>query len=379
MKIVIAPDSFKGSLSSFEVIQSIKQEAIKQFNDAKIVEVPIADGGEGTVEAALHDSEGVIKTHKVKNPLGNLVEAKYGIIGDTAIIEMAACSGLTLIPVEERNPLKTSSFGIGELIKHVLDAGIRKILIGVGGSATNDGGMGAMCALGARFFDIDNNEIKKGCGENLIHIDRICIDNLDKRLKDCDISVMCDVTNPLTGKEGATYVYGAQKGGDRQTLDLLEKGMLSYEEKLNSAFGKDISCQEGAGAAGGMGAALLGFCNAKLVRGIDAILEIVNFEEKIKGADFIVTGEGMVDNQSAFGKVVHGVTLYGNRLNIPVIVIAGGIGDGIEAVYDIGVKAIVTLPNRPMGLDECMRDAKNLIEQLSKNLFSIVKISMNIK
>ena len=374
MKIVIAPDSFKGSLSAIEVIQAVSEEAQKAFDDAEIVGIPIADGGEGTVEAALYGSSGKIKNYIVSDPLGNPIEAVYGVMDDTAIIEMAACSGLPLVSEKDRNPLKTTSLGTGQMIKHVLDLGVRKILIGIGGSATNDGGTGAMMALGAKFYNKNDKLIELGCGENLINIDRIDISGLDARLKDCDISVMCDVTNPLTGKLGATYVYGRQKGGDDETLDLIENGMINFEKKINELFKKDISKREGAGAAGGIGAALLGFCNAKLVRGIDAILELKDFKNKIKGADLIITGEGRVDEQSAYGKVVHGVTLYANKENIPVIVIAGGVREGFEKIYSIGVKGVFALPNRPMSLEECMKDSKNLIKQLTGNIFSVIKI-----
>lgn len=374
MKIVIAPDSFKGSLSSVEVIETIKQAALDAFDHPELIGIPIADGGEGTVEAALFESQGDIKKHIVSDPLGNDVEAVYGIIGDTAIIEMAACSGLPLVPVKQRNPLVTTSYGTGEMIKHVLDEGIKKILIGIGGSATNDGGTGAMMALGAEFYDKDNQLIKAGCGANLMNIDRISIDNLDTRLESCDISVMCDVTNPLTGQLGATYVYGRQKGGDEKKLKVLEEGMLNYEKKINELFNKEISKQDGAGAAGGMGAALLGFCSAKLVRGIDAVLELKDFSKKIQGADLIITGEGRVDEQSAFGKVVHGVTEYANKEDIPVIVIAGGIGDGYEAVYDIGVKAVFAIPDSPMSLGKCMNESKRLIGNLMKNIFAAIKL-----
>ena len=373
MKIVIAPDSFKGSLSSIEAINIIRDEALNCFTDAEIVGVPLADGGEGTIEAALFESGGEIRKHCVRDPLGNMIEAKYGIIGDTAIIEMALCSGLTLVPIDNRNPLKTSSYGTGQMIRHVMEEGIQKILLGIGGSATNDGGIGAMQALGVELFDKNNILIKNGCGEALINIDRIDTANIDRRLKNCKISVMCDVINPLTGKNGATYVYATQKGGSEESIESLERGMLNYELKLNELVGKEVSKQKGAGAAGGMGAALLGFCDAKLVSGIDAILELKAFEEKIKDADLIITGEGRVDKQSSFGKVITGVTTYAKKEGVPVIVIAGGVGDGFESVYDLGVEAIFTLPNRPMSLSECMKEADSLLKQVSRNIFATIK------
>ncbi|MEX1377077.1 MAG: glycerate kinase [Eubacteriales bacterium] len=375
MKIVIAPDSFKGSLSSIDVINIMKKEALKTFADADVIGIPIADGGEGTIDAMLFGSDGEKRTCTVLNPLGEEISAEYGIIGDTAIIEMASCSGLTLIGINQRNPLKTTSFGTGQMIKNVLDAGYRKILIGIGGSATNDGGMGAMQALGAEFFDIEDDLIKNGCGEKLIEINRISIDNLDSRLRCSEITVMCDVENTLTGESGATYVYGMQKGGSKETLNILEEGMLHYEEKINELFDSEISRQPGAGAAGGMGAALMGFCGAKLTSGIDAVIKIKNFEERIKGADIIITGEGRIDSQSAYGKVIYGVAKHAKKQGIPVIAVAGAVGEGFDKVYDIGVDAIFTLPDRPMRMAECLDKADILLSQLSRNIFELIKLT----
>lgn len=378
MKIVIAPDSFKGSLSSIEVIKAIKTQAVSIFPDVEIIEIPIADGGEGTVDALIRASNGQIKKHTVESPTGDLVEASYGVINDTAVIEMAMCSGLPLVDKDMRNPALTSSYGTGQMIKYVIEKGYRNIIIGIGGSATNDGGTGAMQALGAEFFDIDGNNIGKGCGDKLGKINSISLNGMDKNIADCNISVMCDVTNPLTGEKGATYMYGKQKGGTPKMLDELEQGMLSYRDKLQEHFGQDIGARAGAGAAGGIGAALMAFCDAKLVRGIDAVLKIADFSTKIKNADLIITGEGKIDEQSAFGKVIHGVTNYANKEKVPVIAIAGCIGDGVEVVYSLGVKAIFTLPSAPMSLDACMIDAKKLIANASKNMFEAIKIGMNI-
>jgi glycerate kinase len=383
MKIVIAPDSFKGSMSSMAIIKTIREVAENCIDSVQITEVPIADGGEGTIEAIIHANNGRIEKRYVTNPLGETIEAVYGIVEDTAIIEMAVCSGVTLIKSGHRSPLNTTSYGTGEMIKHVLDDGFRKIIIGIGGSATNDGGMGAMQALGVRYFTKDHEEIDYMCGKELIHISRIDLSELDPRISDCDISVMCDVTNPLTGPLGATYVYGGQKGGNQEDLAFLESGMLHYEKLINtlgkSSSSMPISKTPGAGAAGGMGAALMVYLSAKLVSGIEAILEVAEFGKKIEDADMIITGEGRVDGQSASGKVVHGVTEYANKYNIPVIVIAGGVGNGYEAVYDIGVKAIMTLPNQPMDLEYCMDNTKQLLEEAAYNVFRLIKVGMHIK
>ncbi|MBN2879514.1 MAG: glycerate kinase [Clostridia bacterium] len=377
MKIIIAPDSFKGSLSSAEVIKIIGKEAKNAFDEAEIIGVPLADGGEGTVDAMLFDDAGVKKTCAVSGPLGKIVNAEYGMMDDTAIIEMASCSGLTLVPESLRNPMKTTSRGTGEMIKHVLDEGIRNIIIGIGGSATNDGGIGAMQALGAEFYDAENNLINTGNGEKLSEISRIELKNFDKRVRNCRIKVMCDVTNPLTGERGATYTYSRQKGADEETLDLLEKGMRNYEDILNKCFGREISKISGAGAAGGMGAALLGFCGAELVSGIGLLLEIKKFSERIKGADLIITGEGRVDGQSAYGKAVQGIAGYADKANVPVIVIAGSVGEGYEKAYDFGVKAIFSIADRPMSLDECMNKSKSLLRSIAKNIFELISLFTN--
>lgn len=378
MKIVIAPDSFKGSMSSIEVIEVIKEEAEKVFCDVEVIGVPLADGGEGTIDAILFGGSGIKCTLKVSGPLGEYIDAEYGIIGETAIVEMAQCSGLPLITESQRNPLKTTSYGTGQMIKHVLDIGKRDILIGIGGSATNDGGMGAMQALGARFYDEDNNLIDTGCGEKLIEINKIDLEDFDQRIYDCKISVMCDVINPLTGLNGATYTYGRQKGATDEMLDILEQGMLHYENIINKLYKCKISQISGAGAAGGMGAALIGFCGAKLVSGIDAILKLKNFGKTIKGADLIITGEGRVDEQSAYGKVIQGISSYAAKKNIPVVVIAGGMIDGYEKIYEFGVKAAFSIANRPMSLDECMEASNKLIKSTARNIFELIKIS-NLK
>ena len=379
MKIIIAPDSFKGSLSSIEVIAAIKEEAEVAFDDAEIIGIPLADGGEGTIEAILYSGAGEKRTFTVCGPLGNYIDAEYGIIDDTAIIEMAQCSGLPLVPENMLNPLKTTSLGVGQMIGHVIDTGIKNILIGIGGSATNDGGMGAMQALGAKFYDKYDNLIENGCGEKLIEISRIDLEEFDKRIYDCKISVMCDVVNPLTGRNGATYVYGRQKGGTDEMLADLEEGMLNYEKIINQLFEKQISKTAGAGAAGGMGAALLGFCGAELISGIEAVLKLKNFYDIIKGADIIITGEGRVDEQSASGKVIQGISGYAIKQNIPVIVITGGMSEGFEKVYELGVKAVFSIANRPMSLDECMAESRQLIKSAARNIFALYRISEGIQ
>lgn len=379
MKIVIAPDSFKGSMESTDVICIVSDAAQRILHDVEIVEIPIADGGEGTVDAVLYGGQGYKAFHKVTGPTGQTVEAAYAVIDDIAVMEMAACSGLPLVPEECRNPLHTTSRGTGELIRHILDQGLRKIIIGIGGSATNDGGMGAMQALGAHFINQNNDVLDAGCGAMLEQVERIDLSDFDQRVKECDITVMCDVTNPLVGQQGATYIYGPQKGADPSMVESLEQGMAHYAHCLSQTFGYDVSLQPGAGAAGGMGAALMAFGDAHLVRGIDMMLDIHRFKDIIADADLIITGEGRVDEQSAFGKVIHGVTQCANEVNVPVIVIAGGVGGGVQAVYDLGVQAIYALPNRPMNLTDTMVQAPALLEQLSCDLFRTLDMGSRMR
>lgn len=377
MKIVIAPDSFKGSMSSIGIIKTMSKVIEKEIKDVEIEAVPIADGGEGTIEALVVATGGTFLPKQVTDPLGRVVDSHYGLVGLNAIIEMANCSGLTMINTQERDPMVTTSYGTGEMIRHVIKDGFQSLVIGIGGSATNDGGTGAMEALGAKFLDKNGQVISGMCGKKLIDVHSINTDAMDhRRIKKCDISVMCDVNNPLTGENGATYVYGPQKGASKEDLDLLEAGMKHYQSVLEAHFGEGFASLPGAGAAGGIGAALVAFLGAKLVSGIDEVLKLTEFDQKIQDADLIITGEGRVDSQSACGKVVHGITDLANNAGKPVIVIAGGLGDGAEAVYDLGVKAIMTLPNKPMSLETCMAETKTLLEQTTKNMCGLIQLSL---
>lgn len=378
MKIVIAPDSFKGSLSSMQVIEGVKQSARSFFPKAQIIEVPIADGGDGTVEAIVHASDGKIIAATARDPHGRVIDCIYGEANGAAIIGMSECSGMALLRVQERNPLTTSTHGTGDLIKKALDDGYANIYLGIGGSATNDAGTGAMQALGLQFFRADGSEISRMCGTELINVANVDDSNLDPRLKSANITIMCDVTNPLTGRNGATYIYGPQKGGTQQSLDILETGMKSFEVILNDYAGKSVSTMPGAGAAGGIGCGLVCFAGAKLTSGIDAILELVKFDTLIDGANLIITGEGQIDAQSASGKVVHGIANYAKKSNIPVVVIAGSIGKGADAVYALGVNTLIALPENPTTLDDCLQNAQSLLGRAADRVFSLIKIGYNI-
>ena len=374
MKIIIIPDSFKGSASSMEVCNCIEKGVLKVFKNAEIKKIPVADGGEGTVDSILYAAGGNIKKIKARNPEGKIIEAKYGIINkDKAVIEMAEASGITLVDDKNRNPLKYSTYGTGELIKDALNNNIKEILIGIGGSATNDCGIGMANALGYRFLDKDNNELE-AIAENMIKVKYIDDSNVNKRIFDIKISAACDVKNPLYGENGATAVYGKQKGVTEESFDILDNGLKNIARVVKEKFNKEIDYIEGAGAAGGLGGGLLAFCNAELKSGIDAVLDIIDFEEHIKGASLIITGEGAIDGQTKKGKVPVGVAKRAN--NIPVIAIVGDIRDGAEAVYDLGITSIMPALKRAMPLDEAIKNSKILIEDAAERALRFISINL---
>ena len=374
MKIVIIPDSFKGSASSMEVCHCIEKGVLKVFKDALIKKIPVADGGEGTVDAILYSAGGNIKKVNVKNPEGKIIEAKYGIINkEKAVIEMAEASGITLVDDKNRNPLKYSTYGTGELIKDALNNNIKEILIGIGGSATNDCGIGMANALGYKFLDKDNNELE-AIAENMIKVADIDNSNVDKRIFDIKLSVACDVKNPLYGENGATAVYGKQKGVTEESFDILDNGLKNIAKIVKEKFAKEIDHIEGAGAAGGLGGGLVAFCNAELKSGIDAVLDIIDFEEHIKDASLIITGEGAIDGQTKKGKVPVGVARRANQ--IPVIAIVGDIRDGAEAVYDMGIISIMPALKRAMPLEEAIVNSKTLIEDAAERACRFISINL---
>ena len=373
-KIIIIPDSFKGSASSMEVCDCIERGILKVFNDANIKKIPVADGGEGTVDSILYAAGGNIRKIKVKNPEGKIVEAKYGIINkDKAVIEMAEASGITLVDDKNREPLKYSTYGTGELIKDAINNNIKEILIGIGGSATNDCGIGMANALGYRFLDKDNNELD-AIAENMIKVSAIDDSNVDKRIFDIKISAACDVKNPLYGENGATAIYGKQKGVTEASFDILDNGLKNIARVVKEKYGKEIDYIEGAGAAGGLGGGLLAFCNAELKSGIDAVLDIIDFEDQIKDASLIITGEGAIDGQTKKGKVPVGVARRAD--GIPVIAIVGDIRDGAEAVYNMGIASIMPALKRAMPLEEAIKNSKLLIEDAAERACRFISINI---
>ncbi len=326
MKLLFASDSFKGSLSSEKTVALLAQAAETVFGACETSGVPVADGGEGTVDAVIQAENGRKITVPVHGPLMEEIHAEYGIFGDNkAVIEMASASGLPLVPAEKRDPRNTTTYGTGELILDALEKGYRDISIAIGGSATNDGGMGCARALGIRFLDADGRELE-GFGRDLIHVDRIDVSGLDKRLEDAAITVMCDVTNPLCGKDGATYTFGKQKGATPEIQKELEEGMLHYNQVILDQFGIDCNKVEGAGAAGGLGAALKVFLHGNMRSGIETVLDLIHFDERLEGVDLVVTGEGRTDWQSCFGKVMQGVGVHAKAKGIPVAGLSGSLG-----------------------------------------------------
>ncbi|MCG2821421.1 MAG: glycerate kinase, partial [Candidatus Atribacteria bacterium] len=331
MKIVVAPDSFKGSLTAIEVSDAIEQGIREVFPGAEIVKIPMADGGEGTVQCLINAVGGEILREKVTDPLGGEVLAHYGILGDkkTAVIEMAEASGLTLVPENKRNPLITTTYGTGQLIKAALNQGCRKMIIGIGGSATNDGGAGMVQALDVRLLDKQDKEIGFG-GAELMNIHHIDISQMDQRISKLEILVASDVKNPLCGHSGATRIYGPQKGATEEMMVILEEALARFAHIINKALHKDVKDIPGAGAAGGLGAGLMAFLDAKLKPGIEIIIEAVKLEEAMKDADLVITGEGKIDIQTIYGKVPVGVAKIAKKYHVPVMAIGAIIDQDAE-------------------------------------------------
>ena len=379
MKIVLAPDSFKGTMSSMEVIEHLAAAAKKHFNQVEIIKVPIADGGEGTVDALVSALNGEYRHVEACGPLGSPVRAKYGIVnGDTAVIEMAQASGIMLLEPGQLNPLYTTTYGTGQLIKAALDDGIRKIIIGIGGSATNDGGIGAAQALGVRFLDADNNEVGFG-GKELSRINHIFISGLDERIQSTQITVICDVSNPLTGETGATRTFGPQKGATPEMLEELEQGMVHYSQVVRDKLGIAVNSIPGSGAAGGMGAALIGFLGAELCSGINVVLDLVGFDGILDGADLVVTGEGRIDGQTVFGKVPVGIAGRCKSKGVRVIAVAGCLGQDSEKVYDFGIDGIMQTVQKDMSLEEALKRAGEDLSAAAERMFRLIKVGMELK
>ena len=379
-KIVIAPDSFKESMSAKEASEAIMRGFAKVYPLATTdyTLIPMADGGEGTTEALSEALQAERVTAEVHDPLMREIMSSYAYATDrqTAIIEMASASGLDLLTPDERNPARTSSYGTGELIQDALDRGATRIILGIGGSATNDGGVGMLRALGVHFLDDQHQPIKHG-GAALADIQTIDTSQLDSRLKQVDITVACDVRNPLLGKDGATYTYGRQKGADDALLSQLEEALTHYHSQISTHLSQDVKNFPGAGAAGGLGTALLAFLHAELTPGIEVVLQETNFEHHVKDADLVITGEGQMDYQSIYGKTPIGVAQVAQLHSVPVIAINGVLGDGYQAVYEHGIAAAFSILQRNVSLDTALKNGPLNLEYTSENVARILNLSYN--
>ena len=379
MRVVIAPDSYKGSVSAVGVAAALERGVLRVFPQAEVRKIPIADGGEGTVEALVTATGGEMKQARVRGPLGESVEACWGILGDgqTAVIEMAAASGLPLVPPDRRDPRITTTYGTGELIRAALDAGLLRIIIGIGGSATNDGGTGMAQALGAKFLAADGAELSPGGGA-LARLATIDLSGLDPRLTETEITVACDVDNPLCGQRGASAVFGPQKGATPAMVAELDAALGHFAGCAQAATGRNVAELAGAGAAGGLGAGLLFFTPAKLRPGVEIVLETVKFVDVVKEAAFVITGEGRTDFQTAYGKAPVGVAKVAKQFSVPVFCISGGLGDGADDVLAQGIDATMSICSRPLSLEECMRDGATLIEEAAARLCRILQAKVTI-
>lgn len=378
MKLLFASDSFKGTLSSDQTIELLTKAAEEVFGSCETSGVPVADGGEGTTDAVVKARNGEIITVPVHGPLMEMEQGFYGRLSETeAILEMAAASGLPMVPEEKRNPLNTTTYGTGELLKAALDAGYTEIAIAIGGSATNDGGMGFASALGIRFLDQDGN-VLEGRGEDLEKVAHIDMSGLDPAVQKAHFTVMCDVTNPLCGPDGATYTFGKQKGGTPEILDRLEKGMQNYRDVIIREFGVNPDEIQGSGAAGGLGTALKVFLHAEMKSGIETVLDLIDFDARLEGVDLVVTGEGRTDWQSCFGKVMQGVGDRSAKHQVPVAALCGGLGPDYEKIYAHGISSIMTTVDGPMPLKDALDNATELYYKGAIRMFRFIQTGMKM-
>ncbi|MBQ8304784.1 MAG: glycerate kinase [Blautia sp.] len=379
MKFLFASDSFKGTLTSAQTIELLAKAAAEVFGEISYSGVAVADGGEGTTEAVIAAENGAWIEADVCGPLMEPVKARYGKLDDNrAVIEMAEASGLPMVPMDKRNPLKTTSYGTGELIRHALDQGFRDISIAIGGSATNDGGMGCARALGVRFLDANGQELE-GRGEDLEKVRAIDVSTLDERIRDTRITVMCDVTNPLCGENGATYTFGAQKGATPEMQARLEAGMVNYRDVIRRQFSIDPDAIKGAGAAGGLGTALTVFLGGEMRSGIDTVLDLIDFDKRLDGTDLVVTGEGRTDWQSCFGKVMQGVGERARRKGVVAVGLSGSLGRDAARIFDHGIESLMTTVDAPMPLEEALGRAEELYYLGAVRMFRFLKAGMSLK
>lgn len=383
MRILLAPQALKGSLTAAQAAQAMIEGVQTVLPNAQIIALPIADGGEGTVEAMVAATDGTILPAKVTGPLGEPVAAFFGILGEgagtekTAVIEMAAASGLPLVPPERRDPCITTTWGTGELIRLALDHGCRRLLIGIGGSATNDGGAGMVQALGAQLLDEQGQELPRG-GAALARLTRIVTETLDPRLRETVVQVACDVDNPLCGPTGATAIYGPQKGATPQMVQELDNALRHYATIIQRDLGVDVLDIPGGGAAGGLGAGLVAFLNAELLPGSRMVLDALQFDSLLASVDLVITAEGQLDAQTLRGKSVNAVATAARERSVPVIAVVGGVSDEEHMLYDMGIAAIVPLPPRPMTLNEAMASAASLMKRATERALRLIDIGSTL-
>ena len=381
MKIVIAPDSFKESLTSMEVATELETGLRRVWPDAVCIKIPMADGGEGTVQSLVDATGGDIVTCSAQAPLGNVITASYGLLGGgkVAVIEMAEASGLPLVPRDKRNPLLASTYGTGQVIADALQRGVEEVIIGLGGSATNDGGAGMAQALGVRFYTNDGALISDPLGGGgLAAIARIDMTHVNPALKRLKVNVACDVTNPLTGPKGASHVYGPQKGATPAMVEELDRNLRHFADLIRRDVGRDVEAQPGAGAAGGMGAALIAFTGGTLKRGIELVVEATKLEDHMAGADLALTGEGRVDFQTAFGKTPSGVAAAARKFGVPVVAIGGGLSEDARGVFEHGIDGLAAATVNPMDLETAIRKSRQNLQDAAERVARLIVIGQRL-
>ncbi|HOL22311.1 MAG TPA: glycerate kinase [bacterium] len=374
MKIIIAPASYKGSITNIEAADIIKKVCHKVFPSAELIIFPLADGGEGTIDVVKELTGGRFFFEYVSGPLGRKIKANWLKKGEVAYIEMAQAAGLTLLKERERNPLKTTTYGVGELIKKAVVRGCKKIFIGVGGSATNDGGIGALTSLGIRFFNGEGKFIYPGSGKDLIKIRKIDISGVMPELKRCEFTVLSDVKNPLYGKEGAAFVYAPQKGASSSDVRILDKGLRNYNRVVKKATGIDMNEVKGAGAAGGIAGGLAAFLNAGVVSGIRTVLQMGRFEERLKGSDLLITGEGRIDVQTIYGKSIGVVTGLCRRYGIPVVILAGSVEECVYRNKSLRDAIILSIVPGVVSLEDAIKNGKRFLYSTTEQVLKMLKL-----
>ncbi|MCH9021908.1 MAG: glycerate kinase [Planctomycetes bacterium] len=377
MKIIAACDSFKGSIDAKTACAAVARGVRRVCKDAQVIELPMADGGEGTLEAIVAATKGRLQNLKVSGPFGEQIEAAYGITGDgnRCIIEVSRTAGLPMIPKDKRDPLKVTTYGLGEMILAGLEGQCRQFIIGLGGSACNDCGCGMAQALGVRFLDQSGNQIKdKMTGGLLAQVGKIDISQLPKQIDQCDFLVACDVTNPLLGDQGASRVYAPQKGADKKTVEILEANMTHIIDLIEEATGRKVRDIPGAGSSGGLGAAVMAFLKGRLMRGVEIVMEQTGFADKITDADLIITGEGQIDSTTLNGKTLSGIAKAAKKQGTPIVALAGTLGKGWQAVHELGITAVIPICDSPMTLEAAMTNAELLIEQAAERTLRLIQI-----